>query len=465
MRIRFELELQKFFENHLERRFLVAVSGGKDSMALLYRVVRLRAKMNFEIMVATFDHQIRVEGATDAAFVRDYCKQQGVTCVVGTANVPEIASQRGQNLEATAREVRYEFLVKTAREHSIGVVMTAHHADDQAETILMHLIRGSGLDGLTGMRLVSHLTSDVLLFRPLLSTARSTIEWWVDKSNVPFVEDATNEDTDFTRNFIRHNIMPQLNYYSYFGAIPMSQMAFLLQDDADYLNQLAQEVIVQGRWEGEDWSMPYSVWTLLPNPVKSRVLRFVHRQLTTAQLELKHVREAHRLLSFGDVRKQITLPGNVHAWLVNEGSMRLVIAKRPRSKPVPPPDEEIEIALGQTVTWRGRTIQLIEADETSPLILPNSAKLTIRGRRDGDKIRPEGLNGKHKPLNKWFISEKFSKEKRDFVPLLCIDGEIAFIGLSEKWIGCYGFTERSLSEESTLRFQDVRLMFLTINNL
>ena len=111
--------------------------------------------------------------------------------------------------------------------------------------------------------------------------------------------------------------------------------------------------------------------------------------------------------------------------------------------------------------WRSS----LEADETSPLILPNSAKLTIRGRRDGDKIRPEGLNGKHKPLNKWFISEKFSKEKRDFVPLLCIDGEIAFIGLSEKWIGCYGFTERSLSEESTLRFQDVRLMFLTINNL
>lgn len=458
----FELEriLQKFFASNPERRFLVAVSGGMDSMALLNSLLYLIYPLAFEIVVATFDHQIREEGASDAAFVKDYCQQKGVTCVLGTANVPEIASQRKKNLEATAREVRYDFLVKTAREHGIGIVMTAHHADDQAETILMHLIRGAGLDGLSGMRQFSQLTDDVMLYRPILSLPRNKIEGEIRWFKVPFVEDATNADTSYTRNHLRQTLMPQLRRYSDKFNERITHMSQTLQEDADYLNRLAEEVIVQGRWEDEKWSVPFAVWQPLSFSIMSRVLRVIHRQMTTMQLELKHVREAYRLLVLGDVRDLTTLPGKIHAFVEYSDTLRVVIAKRPRTKPLPPPDEEVTIALGQTVTWRGRTLQLTQSD-TSAFVLPKDATLTIRGRRDGDVIRPVGLKGKHKSLSKWFIGEKFGREQRDFVPLLCVNGEIALIGMPSGWVGCFGYTRATVSPESLSTYQGVQIDFLT----
>ena len=188
---------------------LVAVSGGCDSVALLRAMTALKTAAVGRICVAHLNHQLRPDADEDERFVVELCQRLGITCEVGRVAVERLAAHSGDGVEAAARAARYRFLHETAGRLGARFVATAHTADDQAETILHRIIRGTGIRGLAGMTRVRPL-GHATLIRPLLEVRRVELQAYLDALAQPCRHDPSNADLRFTRNRIRHQIMPQL---------------------------------------------------------------------------------------------------------------------------------------------------------------------------------------------------------------------------------------------------------------
>jgi tRNA(Ile)-lysidine synthase len=181
------------------------VSGGADSVAMLRAMHRLQGEAEARLIVGHVHHGLRGEAAdTDANFVRELCQQLDVPCHVGHVD----GSSRGDGIEAAARDARYQWLVELANSLSVSYIATAHTADDQVETIVHRIVRGTGVGGLAGIPATRQLTAEVTLVRPLLDCARSQVEQYLAELGQASCEDETNRDTDLTRNRIRHELLP-----------------------------------------------------------------------------------------------------------------------------------------------------------------------------------------------------------------------------------------------------------------
>lgn len=190
---------------------LLAVSGGVDSVALLRAIIALKTGGEGRLRAAHFNHDLRGEQSeADEAFVVELCRRFGVPCEVGRAGKGRIAAEGTDGLEAAARSARYAFLQKTAARLGARYVVTAHTADDQAETILHRIIRGTGIGGLAGMERARALGPAATLIRPLLAVRRAELVAYLDDLGQTYRSDSSNEDTRLTRNRIRHELLPQL---------------------------------------------------------------------------------------------------------------------------------------------------------------------------------------------------------------------------------------------------------------
>ncbi|MEJ7590555.1 MAG: tRNA lysidine(34) synthetase TilS [Planctomycetaceae bacterium] len=210
------------FENQLEQNLkrlivagqgvLLAVSGGRDSMALLHGMIRLRGVLEIpQIVVAHLNHGLRGEaGRHDAEFVVSVCKSLDVPAVISECGAGQLEVASQGSLEEAARITRYEFLHTTALQHGTLLIATAHHAADQAETVLHNILRGTGLRGLRGIPERRRLSDSVELIRPMLTIRDETISEYVQKHGIVYALDATNNDTRHTRNRIRHELLPLL---------------------------------------------------------------------------------------------------------------------------------------------------------------------------------------------------------------------------------------------------------------
>ncbi len=190
---------------------VIGVSGGVDSLVLLHAAIALRDSLHLTVIAATLDHGLRADvGAADAAYVEQIAHAWGVLCVRGALDAARY--REGLGVEAAARAARYDFLADAARQHQASVVAVGHHADDQAETVLAHLVRGAGLIGLASMRAESSMPghADVRLLRPLLDVRRADIESYAQAHVLVPREDASNADITYTRNRIRHVMLPLL---------------------------------------------------------------------------------------------------------------------------------------------------------------------------------------------------------------------------------------------------------------
>ena len=193
-------------------RVLVAVSGGPDSVAALLILRQLQPEFGFELIVSHFDHQLRPESGTDLAWVRDLCETLGVLCLTGEGDVRRAASEQGSSLEETARRMRYQFLAFVAGEKRAECIVTGHTADDQAETVLQHIIRGSGVRGIRGMLPSGPVpgASAQTLVRPLLCLRREDTVQVCRENRIEPLVDASNTDLSFSRNRVRAEILPAL---------------------------------------------------------------------------------------------------------------------------------------------------------------------------------------------------------------------------------------------------------------
>src|SRR5256714_158992 len=234
-------------------RLVVAVSGGADSMALLLALEELlrAGRLAVELTAAHLDHGLRGErGASDARWVEEHARALGFEVVTGRAEVGARARAERDNLEQSARRARYEFLAAVARERGASAVLVAHTLDDQAETVLLRLLRGSGAGGAGGMRVERALEEggEVSLRRPLLAWARraDTVGFCRERG-VEFRADEMNEDERFARVRVRRQLLPLLSSFNPRAAEALARAAELLREDSDALDRLASELLEEAR--------------------------------------------------------------------------------------------------------------------------------------------------------------------------------------------------------------------------
>jgi tRNA(Ile)-lysidine synthase len=228
-----------------DRPILVAVSGGADSMAVLRGLHELQGDLKLVLRVAHLDHQLRGQAARDDADWLDrVCRSLAIPCSVGRADVASLARCSGRGIEETARDERYRFLEETARTLECGTIALAHTADDQAETILHHILRGTGLSGLRGIARERTLDSGIRLFRPLLDVARSVVLDYLAHLRQDYREDESNRDEAYTRNRIRHQLLPLLeNLYNPHVRQTLRRLGQQASDAQAALEALAGELL------------------------------------------------------------------------------------------------------------------------------------------------------------------------------------------------------------------------------
>jgi tRNA(Ile)-lysidine synthase len=285
-------------------RVLVAVSGGADSTALLLALEELRHAnlVEVESVVAHLDHGLRGEsGASDARWVEGLARVYGFECVVGRASVSERAQGARDNLEQAARRARYEFLAGAARECGARAVLAAHTLDDQAETVMLRLLRGSGAEGLSGMATERTLEADgeVALRRPLLTWARrADTEGYCRERSVVFRSDAMNDDERFARVRVRRRLLPLLSTFNPRAAEALARMSSLLREDSAALDQLAAALLEEARAQldtvSEEGKTGEAVWVAVlvraAPAIRRRALRL---WLARARGDLRRLSRAH----------------------------------------------------------------------------------------------------------------------------------------------------------------------------
>ena len=267
-------------------RVLCAVSGGLDSMCLLDFMAR---QEDFSVIAAHFNHQLRGEHADrDEAFVRDFCAARGIPFLSGTGDTRALVERRGMTVEEAARRLRYSFLEQTARAYRCGAILTAHHADDNAETMLLNLVRGTGSAGLAG---IPPVRGNVC--RPFLQFTRAELAEYAAAHGIPHVEDETNADPDAAaRNLLRQSVMPVLRQLNPRFAENMARTATILQVENEALESQAADLADQAKVLPEGVTIPCLLLTQAPEAVAERaVLRLMaqtagHRKdLTAAHVE------------------------------------------------------------------------------------------------------------------------------------------------------------------------------------
>ena len=262
------------------KKILVGLSGGADSTCLLLSMNLLREKYGFEIFAVHVNHMIRShEAERDEAFAKNLCEKLGVSFLCERVNVPTLCEKSGQSLELCARNERYKVFAKVCREHGITHIATAHNCCDNAETMLFNLVRGSGTKGLCGIPAKRDDNDGLLIVRPLIYVLRDEIEEFLSEHNQDFVTDSTNNDVDYTRNYIRHEILPRLRNINPALDTSFIKTASLVKNDSDYLDCIA----------GKSVSNNLCELSMLDVSILSRVVRIMYSDVSSEMPEMVHI--------------------------------------------------------------------------------------------------------------------------------------------------------------------------------
>jgi len=272
---------------------LLALSGGADSRALLALLAEQAARDGFSLTLAHVNHGIRGEAAIgDREFCRRLAEHYGLEIVLLDADVPTLAAERGKGMEETAREVRYEFFERLMRERSIPLLATAHHADDNFETLLFRVCRGSGLRGLGGIAPCRRFGEGYLV-RPLLGMTKREIEVLCSDRGLEYVTDATNTDTAYARNRIRAELVPILESLFDEPQRRVLELTESLREDEAYLASVAEDFYREHLTDG---MLLCTSLVALPAPLRIRVLRLWLERSIGVEPERVHLQALDALL-------------------------------------------------------------------------------------------------------------------------------------------------------------------------
>lgn len=432
-----EAEVAQFCRRWLrpDTPLLVAVSGGPDSLAMLYLLHKLG---QHPLTIAHFNHQLRPEAADEAQFVADTGRNLQLPWVVGQADVADLAGREGLSLEEAARQARYQFLGQAARNLGAEVVVTGHNADDQAETVLMHFLRGSGPAGLRGMLPLAPLpgTNDLQLARPLLNTGREAILAYCAANQLRPVFDSSNQDLAFFRNRLRHELLPSLATYNPNLKERLQHSAAVLAADYELLDALSRRAWQAiCREQGPGWlRLDLAGWRELPLSLRRSTLRHGVWQLRQSlrDVAFRPVELARQLLETGAVGQTAALPGNISLrlgyddWWLTAGreppfAGPQLADEHPCRLPVP---GRVALQNGWVITSRLLTtpsLGEIWANKDpwqAYLLAPTDGQLWLRPRRPGELFQPLGLDGHSSRLKAVMINRKIPAGARPLWPIV-----------------------------------------------
>lgn len=423
-------------EHHLfepQARIVVGFSGGPDSMTLLHILLALVPQWQLTLSLAHLNHQIRLEADADVAFVEKIAKDLHLPLHVRTVNVPRLAEQRRVSIEEAARDARYRFFAEVAQEAGADAVALAHHADDQAETILMRLIRGSGMRGLQGIPIKRPLVPGISVIRPLLEVSREEIVYYLRSQNLSFLLDQSNEDVSMTRNKVRLQLLPLLEKeYNRNIRQVIRQTAALLSEDEAYLSEICAQIYPSLLLERSTKAVRLNAQKLRMQPgnLQKRFVRHAFEEISgLEQLHWQHVTDIVEHLHGSAQVWQLDLPGA--RWAYYQTGELLLTTERLEPETIEQFNYELGASASVYIPEISSRISCEVLDTDQPMVLLDAepdvlfvdyalveGQLHIRNRKSGDRFFPFGSMGSKK-VKDYFIDKKVPVDARDKIPLLC----------------------------------------------
>ena len=417
-----------------------AVSGGADSMALLHILKKLSKEMQFTLYCLHLEHGIRgLESKRDAEFVSVQCDLWGIPCFVMHVDVPKRAKEKKETIEEAARKERYAYFDRMSKSMGIGRIALAHHMDDQAETALFNLIRGTGIKGLTAMEYERKPN----IIRPFLDIGKNEIEEYVRQENIPFVHDATNDDTRYVRNRIRKILFPAIKKINPGFTSVLMRLLDILREDEAALHQLSEQAYKKCvQLENQSVRLNCEIFNQQPKAVKRRIIRIaISENFIIKDIEFKHVDDICRLAELQETGKSLDIKNHLIA-RIEYGD--LVIEKKKgllRRNGIVPFDTENGVVFmpgGMQFDCLATDILNVDIKRKAPneeyfdyQKFPKDA--VVRFRAEGDMFHPLNFIGRKK-LKNYLSDKKIPVQKRDFIPLIA-DGKNVL------WVTGYGISD------------------------
>lgn len=429
---------------------LLGVSGGPDSICLLHILWRLE----YPLVVAHLDHQLRSESSQEAQFVAEFSRQLNVPFIQQKIDVKSFAEQAGYSIEEAARVARYRFLFDAAEQYGASTVATGHSADDQVETVLMHFLRGSGLDGLTGMpylRLPNPWSKRIPHIRPLLANWREQILQYIQDNQLQSCQDLSNLDLTYYRNRLRHELLPILKQYNPGIHRRIWQMSDIIRQD----QELIEEMISQA-WSNccaieapDKIAFTFSRFSNLSPAIQRYLIRraaqklrqemrdFDYNAIQQAVDFVNHAGQVRRVNWIAGLRLSISLDifwiGDEKALLFDENSVPVLRSTRELPLPIPGQVTLSNKWMIRTRELENPTAALEHAHQNSnpyqAWIDPGShpMPLKIRTRKPGDRLDVLGMQGHSIKLSDLMIDNKIPHEARATWPLIIAGDQIVWV--------------------------------------
>lgn len=454
--------LKFIIENNLINKndgIVVGLSGGPDSICLLSLLNEIKDYMNINIIAAHVNHMLRgVEADADEEYARKMCEKMNIKFVSKKVDIKSYAKINKMSSESAGREARYDFFNCVLKKYNMNKIATAHNANDQAETVIMRMMRGTGLEGLGGIL----AKRDNIYIRPILFLRRDEIEAYCKKNMLNPRIDKTNLERIYSRNKIRLDILPYMKQNFNEDVIEaINRMALLLQEDNKYIEKKALDEYYNVVKEQKDKIIIFKEAFKLDKPILTRILRRAVSYISGNKydLEMKHIFEIINLQNM-DTGKQLDIPGNMYVSNVykdiyiqkkcnnktNESNIVKIYKDEISGKKLKYGEYSIdfEVICDKNINYQKN--HLIKYFDYN--IIEDS--ITIRTRKNGDKICPLGMHGSKK-LKDIFIDMKVPKEMRDNIPIIQFDNDIAWI------------VSLKLSDKFKITSNTERILKITVN--
>jgi len=425
---------------------VMALSGGADSVALLHALITLQSHLKIsKIFAAHINHGLRDSAIDDQNFVINLCKTMQIPLKIYSADIRTLAKEEHLTIEEAGRKQRYIFLNEACKYFDAAKIVTGHHQNDNAETVLLNLARGAGLRGLCG---ISYVNGNVI--RPLLNVSRKEIEVYITKHHLQYVSDLSNFTHDYARDRIRHSVLPALEKATQPQVVQtIAKNAALLRADEDFLEVTSQRAFVECTCHYSPEQVPLTgnspniisinaqTLSTLHQAISSRVLRHAISQLTSLRnLTSTHIQSLYRLTQ-AKSGKEIHLPG-----LIARKEYSNIIITRPT-----PPYNMKEVTLSINSTYETSLLNMaVSISDTPPnnFLSPNVkntilhctkcfdygiviGEITLRTRRSGDKITLGTSRLFTKKLQDYFTDTKTPKHMRDKIPIIACGSDVLWV--------------------------------------
>lgn len=436
-----------------EDSIIVGVSGGPDSVALLkiLHSINLVKGLHLRLFIAHLNHRLRGRSSEeDAQFVQNLSKNLSLPFILKSTDIQTIAGQTKGSIEEVARRERYKFFMESAQEHNASLVAVGHTADDNAETMLHRIIRGTGILGLGGIPIKRPLTKDssVQLVRPLLSTSKKEIIEYLEKMKISYRTDISNYEPIYLRNKIRLELIPLLeDEYNPNIKNILIQLCQILNINNEYISSEAKKVLKESTIEGKGDSYSINTRFFIQQP---RILQYwiLREILNIMQIPLREITFNHYTMIIDEIirtgkGRHLQLPGGFHLWH-EHGT--LYLRREPFHKTCIPLSSEVTIQIPGTtyINPLGRLVsEVLDVQDISFELYKKmktkneeifdlesvTMPIAVRLRKNGDTISPLGTQG-HKKLKDLFIDKKVPLNERDTIPIVIMnDQPIWVIGI------------------------------------